>query len=766
MTLIVNIEHDLRSQQSSYYRKGIAVPTEFWSIGAIEMAFFNSRGIVARGGVSYRSKLVATTFLSTILFTGYALAQENSAQTPEGTTVLQQITVSAGASQNDVHEDSKTVAAKRSSGATKTDTPLIETPRTVSVVTRKELDERGAQDLIEAVRYSAGVTTGAYGFDPRFDQIYIRGYDTTTLGDYKDGLRQPYMNYGTFRTDPYSLERIEIIKGPVSVLYGAGTPAGIVSKISKLPTEEKIREVELLYGTENRAQAAFDFSGPVTEGSDEFLYRVVGLARNGETNFDIADDRYFLQPSFTWNPDAATSFTVYGLVQSEETDANVGAVTDPVSGKVLHLRASDLDYDHQKVRQQQIGYKFEHDFGNGLTARQNLRYSHLDLRSRYLGIYGWDGTVAKRGATSISDEMNVFQVDNQLEAKFDTGPLAHTMLFGLDYTKVNSSFGLGFGPVDPAYDFDISNPTYGVSGPTPEYTIGSDADLRQTGVYALDQIELDKWRFTFGGRQTWVDQSRVPNDGSDSTIVKKDAFSVQAGALYLFDNGVAPFASYATSFEPITNRSASGDILEPTEGEQFELGVKYQPPGTDILLSAVAYHLVETNKPVLVDPLALVYRSLGEVTSNGLELEARASIMDGLDVIAAYNYNRAKITGGDEASGEIGNAPAVTPEHVATLWANYKFDESSPVSGLSVGAGLRFLSETYTSTANTSKNDAALYFDASASYDFGAIDKKYEGVTAAFAVRNIADDRATVCNSGYCYLGQGRNITASLKYRW
>ncbi|RJT41075.1 TonB-dependent siderophore receptor [Mesorhizobium waimense] len=727
------------------------------------MAFHRGGDVAGRGGVLYRRRLIATTCLSTLLYAGHAAAQESGAPASDGTTVLEQIKVSDKAAQSDSQEDSKTVVAKRSSGATKTDTPLIETPRSVSVVTRKEMEQRGAQDIIEAVRYSAGVTTGAYGFDPRFDQIYIRGYSTTTIGDYKDGLRQPYMNYGTFRTDPYSLERVEVIKGPVSVLYGAGTPAGIINKVSKLPTEEKIREVELLYGTQDRAQAAFDASGPVQEGSNDFLYRVVGLARNGETNFDIADDRYFLQPSLTWAPDAATSFTIYGLVQADETDTDVGAVKDP-SGKILQLRSSDPDYDYQKVRQQQIGYRFEHEFDGGITLRQNLRYSHLDLQSRYLSIYSWTGTVAHRGASSIRDEMNVFQADNQLEAKFDTGPLAHTVLFGLDYTNVTSSFGYGLDLVtNPAYDFDIANPTYGVSGPTPDYTFTqSDADLRQTGLYVLDQIEMDKWRFTLGGRQTWVEQTRVQllSDGSED--VKKDAFSVQAGALYLFDNGVAPFASYATSFEPITNQSVSGGILKPQEGEQFELGVKYQPPETDMLLSAVAYHLVEKNKPVVVNANLGTYRSLGEVTSNGLELEARAAVMDGLDVIAAYTYNHAEITAGDS----VGNAPAVTPEHVATLWANYTFDQSSTVSGLSVGAGVRFLSETYTDTANTSKNDAAIYLDASASYDFGAIDKKYDGVTAAFAVRNIADDRATVCNEGYCYLGQGRNMTASLKYRW
>ncbi|WP_027992398.1 TonB-dependent siderophore receptor [Sinorhizobium meliloti] len=704
---------------------------------------------------------------ATALVTIITMASGAHAQDQNNPTVLDRLTIS-GDQGTDEKKDSETVTAKSSAGATKIKTPLIETPRSISVITRKELDERGAQDIIEAVRYSAGVTTGAYGFDPRFDQIYIRGYDTTTIGDYKDGLRQPYMNYGTFRTEPYTLERVEVIKGPMSVLYGAGSPAGIINKISKMPTEEPIREVGALYGTEDRAQAMFDFGGPVSEGNDQFFYRLVGLARNGETNFDMGDDRYLIQPALTWKPADTTSFTIYGLAQADETDASPVGITD-LSGKVHKLRGSDPDYDYQKVRQQQIGYLFEHEFDGGITFRQNLRYSHLDLRSRYLGVAGWTGTVAHRSATAVRDEMNVFQVDNQLEAKFDTGPAEHTMLFGLDYTNINSAFAYGFDfAANPAYDFDIANPTYGVSGPTPAYNWWDDtADLRQLGVYALDQIELDRWRFTVGARQTWAEQDRARRlvlFGTDTYERKKDdAFSVQAGALYLFDNGIAPFASYATSFQPVTSRSESGSILDPMKGEQVELGVKYQPPGTDILLSAVAYRIVESNKPVLVDPQVLTYRSLGEVTSRGLELEARAAVTDQLDLVAAYNYNHAEITGG---TADVGNTPAVTPEHVASLWANYTFAEDTAAAGLSLGAGLRYVGETYKDTANTGKNKDNVYFDASASYDFGAMDKKFDGLTAQVSLRNIGNEKPLICNQGYCYLSQGRNVTASLKYRW
>ena len=714
---------------------------------------------------SFRLGSTATALVTLFALSGNAFAQDSTTSGNAGVaTQLAPIVVSG---QSSGTSDNKTVTAKKSRGATKIDTPLVETPRSVSVVTKKELEERGAQDIIEAVRYSAGVQTGSYGFDPRFDQIYVRGNDITTTGDFRDGLRQPYMNYGMFRTDPYALDRVEVIKGPTSVLYGPGSPGGIVNKISKLPTEETIREVGVVYGTSDRAQTMFDFGGPVTKDDDTMLYRIVGLARKGDTNFDIADDRYFIQPSFTWKPDDTTKFTVYGSAQSTETDANVAAMTGP-DGNILNLRDSDPDYDYQKTRQQQVGYQLEHEFDGGFTFRQNLRFSHMDLKARYLSTYSWTGTVAHRGASSIRDAMNVFQVDNQLESKFDTGPAAHTVLVGLDYTNVNSSFGYGFdATTSTAYDFDTSNPTYGVSGPTPDYNYSLvSASMRQIGAYALDQIELDKWRFTLGGRQTWVKQSTdttfVSSGTSTDDNLSKHAFSVQTGALYLFDNGIAPFTSYSTSFDPVTQRSASGSILDPTKGEQYELGVKYQPPGTDILLSAVAYHLVEKNKPVLVDPLTLVYASLGEVTNKGIELEARATVADGWDLIAAYSYNHSEITRGDDS----GNAPAVTPKNIASLWSNYTFQEDTVANGLTVGTGIRYTGETYTSTANTAKNDASFYLDAALSYDFGAIDQKYKGLTASIDVRNIANRRLTVCNSGYCYLGQGRNITASLKYRW
>jgi iron complex outermembrane receptor protein len=346
-----------------------------------------------------------------------------------------------GSGAETISEDNDTIVPTRGVSASKTDTPLIETPRSVAVVTRKEMEQRHVTDLVQATRYSSGVTTGGFGYDPRFDQITIRGIETTTNGDFRDGLRQPVMTYGTFTTEIYTLDRVEVLKGPVSVMYGAASAAGIVNKVSKLPQEDAHHEVELQYGTIGRKQAAFDFGGPVGE-SDEMFYRVVGLVREGETNYDIADDRYLLQPSFTWKPDNSTKLTIYGLAQNTETDSS--AWTFKNDGD-LH-RVSDPDYDYQKIRQFQLGYQFEHDFGNGLTFRQNARVSDLDLKARYVDrTTMFSDPTAPWGTAAVTDDVRAYQIDNQLQAKFDTGIVSHTFLAGLDYTGVNSDFADGYG---------------------------------------------------------------------------------------------------------------------------------------------------------------------------------------------------------------------------------------------------------------------------------------------------------------------------------
>ncbi len=699
-----------------------------------------------------RTRLNSSTILAGLMAAALLPVTAHAQDADQKTTRLEKLTVDGGA--RSIAEDNDTVVPTRSISALKTDTPLVETPRAVSVVTRKELEERGAQDMIQATRYTAGVTTGAFGYDPRFDQIYIRGISTTTDSDFRDGLRQPYMNYGTFTTEVYTLDRIEILKGPVSVMYGAASAAGIVNRISKMPLEEAHREVELQYGTIGRAQAAFDFGGPAGDG---MFYRIVGLARDAETNYDIADDRYLLQPSFTWKPDEATSLTVYGLAQKGETDASPRMFEH--NGDLL--RYSDPDYDHQKVTQYQIGYQLEHAFENGLTFRQNARASDLALRSRYVDTSSrFIAPAANYPTTAITDDQRAYQIDNQLEAKFDTGAVSHTLLAGLDYTWITSDFGLGFGPVAPA----------GLSGAaTPDLSIFSGRDLRQTGIYAQEQAEFGNWRAVGGLRYDWVDQTA--SDKVAGTQDRKDdgALSGQAGLLYLFDNGIAPYVSYGTSFVPSTQQSADGTVLDPTDGEQIEAGIKYQPEGGNYSLTAATYQLIESGKPQYVSdstlPAGYYYKSSGENTYKGFELEGRTQLDNGISLIAAYTYSHAEITGNANAA-LIGNTPSTTPRHTTSLWVNYAIQEDTQLAGLSLGAGVRVTSGSYTSDENTDRNPGAAYLDASLSYDFGKKTPKLDGLSLAISATNLADRREEVCTEGYCYYGQGRTVLGSLKYKW
>jgi iron complex outermembrane receptor protein len=682
-----------------------------------------------------------------------------AASRPEGAIMLDTV---------EVHGQGESIGyvARSSTAGSKTSTPLIETPRSISVITRQELDDRVVTSVPEALRYTAGVTTGAFGFDPRFDQIYVRGFPMTTLGDFRDGLKQFPAGFTTFRTEPYQLDRIEVIKGPASVLYGQSVPGGLVDRRSKLPTDYTFREVSAQIGTYGRLQSAFDFGGPV-DPDKTMLYRVVGLGRLGDTNFEIADQRFLIAPSFTWRPNAATSLTLYALYQQDESDASPGGLNR--NGQVLKLRGSDPHYDYMKQKQGQIGYSFEHKFSDVFTFRQKVRYSQIEAESRYLSgsFANAASTIFNRFPYAIADRLASFQTDNTIEANFRTGPASHKLLLGLNYDHNLWHFGLGTGSVRPAYAFDIANPTYGVSGPTPRYTTRTRAQLGQLGLYAQDQISLGNWRLALSARQDWTDRKqRNQITNAVTASHRNDAFTYSAGLLYLFDNGFAPYASYATSFQPVTSQGLNGTVLEPSEGEQIEAGLKYQPGDGSLSLTASAYQLKEKNAPKVGGYIGALpyYVSVGEVTVRGLEFEAKARLFDGFDLTAAYTFSDAEITKTTVAT-ERGRTPAVTPRHVAALWLNYNV-QNGPLAGFGVGAGVRYVGETWTTNANIAKNDAYALFDTVLRYDFGKAAPQLAGLSASVAANNIADKQVSVCNAGYCYLSQGRTVIGTLTYRW
>lgn len=752
----------VRIGSQSVSGRSAAVRGRYTSAEALERLLSNS-------GLAYRFNGAQTIVLGQPdEMTQRAASSDGAA----GGTVLQTITVTGNGGATGRVDG---YVARESVAGTKTDTPIMETARAVEVIGTEELEQRGAGSVIEAVRYSAGVATGGFGYDPRFDQIYVRGFALTTGGDFKDGLKQMASGYGMFRTDAYNLERLDIVKGPASALYGQSTPGGLVDRISKRPSDTPIREVMGKIDSTGRYQAGFDY-GDILGDDDALRYRLVGLGRLGEGSHRVEDERFMLAPSFSFVPDEDTSFTIIGLAQHDETDGNVAALNR--SGVVYDIRASDPDYDTQYVKQYQLGYEFKHRFTDTWTFRQNSRIGYVQTDAKYLtgsvtgGGWKVDGAgnpYYARGQYGLKDSMWSAQTDASLLAEFDTGPASHKLLFGVDHQSSWTEFLNGTAAASSQYDLYLNNPTYGRSGSRPALTAGTDTQVRQTGIYAQDQIEiLDRWHANLGIRHDWASRRQQNHFTGAATAAQDDtAFTYNAGLLYELSQGVSVYGSYATSFLPTNFVDITGKPLEPSTGEQFEIGVKYQPEGFDGFFSLAAYHLKEQNVAKYagnVAPVGSYYQSIGEVTTKGIEAQARANLAQGLDILASYTFNDAEITK-DLTVANIGKAPMVTPRHIASLWLDYSFDHPA-LEGLQIGGGLRHIGETFTTNSNIAKNKAATLFDAAIRYDFGVKNPDLKGLTAAVNVTNIEDEKVATCNNGYCYLGEGRTVSATLKYRW
>ncbi|CAM4405045.1 TonB-dependent siderophore receptor [Bordetella pseudohinzii] len=652
--------------------------------------------------------------------------------------------------------------AETSRAGTKTDTAILEVPQSISVVTRRQMEAQNAQSVTEVLRYVPGVTVETYGIDPKgFDWVMIRGFNAQSSSDYKDGLRQGGSGYTLFRSEPYALERIEVLRGPSSVLYGQGDAGGVINRVSKLPQATPQYEAELEYGSFQRKQAAVDLTGPINQDGT-LMYRLIGVARDANTQFSypngdrIGDDRLYAAPSITWAPTADTRFTLMADVLRDRSGGTIGTVT--IHGKPTGLRNGDPDFNRFDQDQKSIGYQFEHRFNDTFQARQSLRYGQVNAILDNILLSGIGPTGIQRVARRFEETMANLALDNQLQADFRTGPLAHTVLLGLDYSRVHADARRDTGPA-PALNPD--NPVYGVPVPTPATPIYDGLERNyQTGLYLQDQVKIaERWMLTLGGRYDWYEQKLENRLTRKDSRQEGERFSGRAGLNYVFDNGLAPYVSYSQSFLPNAGVSAAGDTFAPSQGRQWEAGVKYQPVGSRALYTLAVFDIRKTN--VLTNDLSNPGFAIaaGEMRSRGVELEGKFSLGAGWDFTGSYTYIDAEITQAND--GSKGKRPALVPEHSASGWLNYTFGDSA-LAGLSIGAGLRYVGATYGDNRNTLKIDAHTLVDAGLSYTY---DKQ---LTFSVNATNLFDKDylATCSDLTDCYPGNRRSVIGRVKYRF
>ncbi|WP_157197793.1 MULTISPECIES: TonB-dependent siderophore receptor [Methylomonas] len=676
----------------------------------------------------------------------------------------------------------------KSLSGSKTDTPLIEVPQSISVINNDEFTARAAQSITQAVAYTPGLVSGMFGPSTRDDYFNLRGFEGT---QYLDGTRlmSSGNSYAQLRVDPYGMERIEVLRGPSSVLYGQNAPGGLVNMMSKRPTDTPFHEIQFLGGSYDRVQGSVDLSGPI-EGRNDLLYRLVALGRGSDTQVDyVEDNRYFVAPSLTWKPSDVTTLTFLSHYQKDETGNAMqflpyeGTVLGNPNGKIPTNRfIGEPDFDGYEREQFAVGYALDHRFNKVFSARQNVRYANIT--SDYRGVFpdyfnGFDSDTGRlipggsfvdsdmrniyRYGAHYKDKADTFTLDNQMQADFFTGDVGHTALVGVDFRHFTSERQRGF---SDAPNLDIYNPVYGVRFDNPILGAGIQQEQDQIGVYAQDQLKWNRWIATVGIRHDWS-SAVTRTGGGDSTPQDDEAFTYRTGLSYLFDSGVAPYYSYSESFEPTAGTTFAGVPFKPTTGQQHEFGVKYQPAGYNVLMSAALFHLTQQNVVTAdPDPAHVGYSiQTGEARAQGAELEGKASLDMGLDMTASYTYTDTKVTQSN-IDAERGNNLTYTPEHQAGMWLDYTHKQGD-VAGLGLGGGLRYAGGNYGDLSNSQKTPSYVLVDAAVHYDLGQLHSKMKGMRLGVNMSNLLDhEYLTTCYGGSCFYGDRRSVLASLRYNW
>jgi len=669
---------------------------------------------------------------------------------------------------------------KSSGTATKTDTPVLETAQSISTVTRRQMDDQNVQTVGNALRYTAGVISDA-DTNARYDSIFTRGFGsfglTTSYVSFLDGLKLPRgQAFAVSSIDPFLLDRVDVLKGPSAMLYGQTSPGGLVNMVSRMPSATPFNEFRIEGGTYGRIQSGITSQGALDK-EGQWLYSLTAIGRQSGTRYDGVDEqRVAVAPAITWAPDMDTRLTIQSYYQNDPQ----GGYFNSIYAKSLapaqyrpylnsKLNVGDPAFDHFKREQYGVGYQFDKRLNDVVSLYSTLRYGHVQTDFQSLQMNAAmtaTGQLPRWGIRSLEDANNL-AADNRLQFDFGTGALQHKLVTGVDYQETRSNWLYQIGGATP---LDVVNPIYGQPVTGFVNAFDNSQRLSQAGIYAQDQISLGGWRATLGVRHDWADQATDSRATAFNPVAGRQTQSdarttYRAGLLYKFDNGVAPYVSYATSFEPVAGVSANGSPFVPTTGEQYEAGVKYQPTFLPILLTVAAFDIRQQNvqSPSAI-PGLLVQQ--GEVRSTGVELEARGNVTDSLELVGALTFLDTRVTKSTDAL-LLGMRPQAVPDFYGSLWANYTF-RTGPVTGLTLGAGVRHVGSTFGDDYNTLRTAAYTVADLALKYELGNLNRSLNGMALTLNVNNLFDkEYYSSCSSGfYCQYANRRTVLAGLRYRW
>lgn len=661
--------------------------------------------------------------------------------------------------------------ATRSNTATKMDLPLIETPQSITVVTSDQIRDQASPNLQEVLRYTPGVRHELYGIDNRGDWVSLRGsQETTTL---LDGMRLPLTGwYGVVRTEPYAYERIEVLRGPASIIAGQNDPGGVVNLVSKRPQPVASREVGLRLGNYNRRELQADFTGPL-DADGNWLYRLVAVGKDGDTQVEYADEqRTFVAPSLTWQSEHGHALTLYGEYQFDEsknTNAFLGldgTLRPAPNGPIpMDLFIGEPDWDTYGGTRYRFGYSADLGLGGSWRLRNNVRHDRVDGLMKSLYAAWWLGFLDENGEPDANgrylgrewyvydDASRMTAGEVLLQGTPRTGGVEHTVLIGVDGLLHDATQISAAGTGTP---LNVYDPEYGTfPEPTLEGGTRTDNEIRRVGFLVQDQMKFsDRLSLRLGLRRDYVRNAVV-----DGEVSRDWATSRNVGIVYKILPGLAPYASYSESFNPVGGTDAEGKAFKPKRGEQIEGGIKWAPTSLPFQASAAVYSIEEKNR-LASDPENVNESiQIGEARVRGVELEAQGAVA-GWNLLASYSYTRATASA-DPFGTDLDPDQQIEgiPEHSASTWAVYDFGLLG-LPGLSLGGGVRYVGRIGDGTGNVFV-PAVTLFDALASFHRGSW-------RFALNANNLADKSyiATCLARGDCWFGARRGITGTVSYRW
>lgn len=654
-------------------------------------------------------------------------------------------------------------AVRAGQSATRTSTPLLDIAQSLSVVTRAEMEARGAGSILDVLRYMPGANTETHGVDPRgYDYFNLRGFiNAQNTSNYLNGLRQPVAGFGMFRTEAYGLERVEVLRGAASASFGQADPGGVVNRISKVAGSDAPNEIQAGIGSFQRRQLATDLSGTLDDAG-RVQGRLVGLALDSNTQFSydngtaVPNDRLYLAPSLKLQLDGDSHLILLADYLRDRSGSSRWTAVR-ADGGLTHTLVGDPGTDRQRGEQWSLGWMLDQRLDATWRLQQDFR--HAALRSDYsvLNPVSVSGSVLARSSARYQTQLTSTQLDTRLQGRWQQGEVDHTLLVGLDLMQMHQDEQRYRGTA-PA--LDLAQPIYGMPIALASTLYAQlHEDMRQTGVYVQDQIRDGAWVWTLGSRRDRVTDTTRNDIGPSRLDSRAQAWSHRLGLAWTHSPRLVPYLNYSTSFLPQTGQDAAGQPFAPSYGRQFEVGLKFQPQAHRLLYTAALYQVSKDNVLTADPQHANAYLAQSQVRSRGVELEAKGRLLPGLNLAAAYTYTQAINTRHVDPTLQ-GKSPVLVPRHAASLWLDYTPGQGW--AGWGVGGGARYVGINYANADNSVRNATVVLLDAMLRLDQGHW--RY-----ALNISNLSNRQSTSCLAEptlTCFWAEERMALLSARYRW